>query len=459
MKNKFKVGLCALSLFVCSTALKAETLFDVLAQTYRTSPTLQANQAYLRAVDERVGQAKSSWRPYIGLQGNASYAQQRFKDYPNQDDFTYDNDMYDAGAVIKQSVFSGFKTISAVDLAETNVLMEREKLKQTEQSVLLSAAVAAVDVMQTKALLELQKNQEQVLERHYKSYQKRFSVGELTKTDVAQAEARLKGATAARIDAEGKLETAIATYVSLVGEKPSKKITINDLDKYLPKDLDTTINLMKQHNPSLKAAEYSVEVAKYNISLKRGDLLPSLDVSAGAGYQWGQPIPGPDGGNNYDGDYWQVGATLSVPLYQGGGEYAKLREAKQLENQARILLIQTERELTKITTQAWEVYQSTKASMDAIKAQIKASKMALDGVIREADVGSRTVLDVLDAEQEYLNYRVNLVSAERNMTAAALSLLSATGKMTANSLKLNVDQYNVNAYYDNIAGKLIGSGI
>ena len=214
---------------------------------------------------------------------------------------------------------------------------------------------------------------------------------------------------------------------------------------------------MKDHNPSLKAAEYSVEVARYNISLQRGDLLPSLDVSAGAGYQWGQPLPNID--DHYDGNYWQVGATLSVPLYQGGGEYAKLREAKQLENQARILFVQTERELTKTATQAWEVYQSTKASIDAIKAQIKASKMALDGVIREAEVGSRTVLDVLDAEQEYLNYRVNLVSAERNMTAAALSLLSATGQMTASSLKLSVDQYDVNAYYDDVAGKLIGSGI
>lgn len=457
MKKTLKATLCALSVILATSAVKADTLFDVLAQTYQTSPTLQANQAYLRAVDERVGQAKSSWRPYIGLQGNATYADQRFKNYPHTNDFSYDNDMYDAGAVIKQSVFSGFKTMSAVDLAESNVLMEREKLRQTEQNVLLTAAVATVDVIQKRAVLELQKNQEQVLDRHYKSYQKRFNVGELTKTDVAQAEARLKGATAARIEAEGNLETAVASYVNVVGQKPAKKIEINELKTYLPENLNTTLNLMKQNNPSLKAAQYSVEVADFNISLQRGDLLPSLDVLAGAGFQWGQPIPNLD--DHYDGNYWQVGATLSVPLYQGGGEYAKLREAKQLENQARILLVQTERELTKTATQAWEVYQSTKASIDAIKAQIKASKMALDGVIREADVGARTVLDVLDAEQEYLNYRVNLVSAERNMTVAALSLLSSVGKMTADSLKLNVDQYDVNAYYDDVAGKLIGSGI
>lgn len=200
-----------------------------------------------------------------------------------------------------------------------------------------------------------------------------------------------------------------------------------------------------------------MQAAKSNITLQRGDLLPSLNVNAAAGYQWRQPLPQVD--DRYDGNYWQVGAKLSVPLYQGGGEYAKVREAKQLENQARISYVQVKRELTKSATQAWEVYKSTEASIEAIKAQIKASKMALDGVIREADVGSRTVLDVLDAEQEYLNYRVNLVSAERNMTVAALNLLAAMGKMTAQSLNLQVDRYVAEDYYNNVASKWIGTGI
>lgn len=457
MKKIILLGFGVAYLALSTSLAKADSLFDVLASTYQTSPVLQSSQAYLRAVDERVGQAKSSWRPYIGLQGEAAYTDQRFKNYPGSSDFDYSNDSYNAGVIAKQSVFSGFKTTSAIDYAETNVLMERENVRQTEQNVLLSAAVAAVDVIQTRALLDLQKNQEQVLDRHYKSYQKRFKVGELTKTDVAQSEARLKGAMAARIEAEGNLETATANFVSVVGKAPSKKITLNDLSVYLPKNLEKTISYMKQHNPSLKAAQMALEAAHHNITLQRGDLLPSVDVSAGAGYQWKQPLPQID--DHYDGHYWQVGATLSVPLYQGGGEYAKVREAKQLENQARINLVQVERELTKSATQAWETYQATKAAMDAIKAQIKASKMALDGVIREADVGSRTVLDVLDAEQEYLNYRVNLVSAERNMTVAALNLLSAMGKMTADSLKLKVDQYNPDAYYNDVSGKLIGTGI
>lgn len=457
MRKTFKIVLLSCSMLVMACAAHAESLFEALAYTYETNPTLEANRAYLRSVDERVGQAKAGWRPNLSAVGNATYTDQRFKNYPGMDDFDYDNDAYDAGLSLTQPIFSGFKTVSGVNYAETIVKQERENLKSTEQAVLLNSAVAYVDVITQRAVLELQKNQEQVLARHLKSYQKRFEVGDLTKTDVAQSEARLEGAKTNRIVAEGDLETANAAYVSMVGRKPPEKTRVNDLDKFLPKTLSECLDIMRTNNPSLKAAEFADEASQYNITLQRGDLLPELNVNAGAGYQWGQPLPQLD--DKYDGHYWQIGANLTVPLYQGGGEYAKVREAKQLANQARINLEQVKRDLVKSTTQAWEQYRSTKSSIESIEAQIKASKMALDGVIREADVGSRTVLDVLDAEQEYLNNRVQLVQAERNMTVAALNLLSAMGHMTAGSLKLNVAQYNPEDYYENVSTKLIGTGI
>ncbi len=457
MRKTFKIVLLSCSMLVMACAAHAESLFEALAYTYETNPTLEANRAYLRSVDERVGQAKAGWRPNLSAVGNATYTDQRFKNYPGTDDFDYDNDAYDAGLSLTQPIFSGFKTVSGVNYAETIVKQERENLKSTEQAVLLNSAVAYVDVITQRAVLELQKNQEQVLARHLKSYQKRFEVGDLTKTDVAQSEARLEGAKTNRIVAEGDLETANAAYVSMVGRKPPEKTRVNDLDKFLPKTLSECLDIMRTTNPSLKAAEFADEASQYNITLQRGDLLPELNVNAGAGYQWGQPLPQLD--DKYDGHYWQIGANLTVPLYQGGGEYAKVREAKQLANQARINLEQVKRDLVKSTTQAWEQYRSTKSSIESIEAQIKASKMALDGVIREADVGSRTVLDVLDAEQEYLNNRVQLVQAERNMTVAALNLLSAMGHMTAGSLKLNVAQYNPEDYYENVSTKLIGTGI
>lgn len=457
MRKTFKIVLLSCSMFVMTCTAHAESLFEALAYTYETNPTLEASRAYLRSVDERVGQAKAGWRPNLSAVGNATYTDQRYKNYPGMDDFDYDNDAYDAGLSLTQPIFSGFKTVSGVNYAETIVKQERENLKSTEQAVLLNSAVAYVDVITQRAVLELQKNQEQVLARHLKSYQKRFQVGDLTKTDVAQSEARLEGAKTNRIVAEGDLETANAAYVSMVGRKPPEKTRVNDLDKFLPKTLSECLDIMRTNNPSLKAAEFADEASQYNITLQRGDLLPELNVNAGAGYQWGQPLPQLD--DKYDGHYWQIGANLTVPLYQGGGEYAKVREAKQLANQARINLEQVKRDLVKSTTQAWEQYRSTKSSIESIEAQIKASKMALDGVIREADVGSRTVLDVLDAEQEYLNNRVQLVQAERNMTVAALNLLSAMGHMTAGSLKLNVAQYNPQDYYENVSSKLIGTGI
>ena len=457
MKNTLLFSMLSVCVVFSATRTNAQSLFEVLARTYQTNPTLQSAQAYLRSVDERVGQAKSGWRPTITLDGNATHLEQKFKNYPGTADFDYDNNQYDASVNLVQPVFSGFKTVSAVDYAKLSVLAVREQTRQTEQQVLLSAAVAGLDVIQAKALLELQKNQEQVLNRHYKSYQKRLKVGELTKTDVAQSEARLKGAVAARINAEGVLETSIATYESVVGEKPQNEITVDDLKSLMPKSLEETLSYVKQNNPSLKAAEYAIEAAGKNVSLQKGDIMPSVNVIAGAGYQWAQPLPQID--DHYDGRYWRVGANLSMPLYQGGGEYARIREAKELENQARIDYTRTLRELTKQATQAWETYQTTKASIESIKAQIKASKMALDGVIREADVGSRTVLDVLDAEQEYLNYRVNLVSAERNMTVAAFNLLATMGTMTAQSLNLKVDVYSYEEHFNNVNGKLIGTGI
>ncbi len=457
MNKTLKIILFSCSMFAMTSVSNAESLFEALAYTYETNPTLEANRAYLRAVDERVGQAKAGWRPSVSAVGNATYSDQRFKNYPGVDDFDYDNDAYDAGLSLTQPIFSGFKTVSGVNYAETIVKQEQENLKTTEQTVLLNSAVAYVDVISQRAVLELQKNQEQVLARHLKSYQKRFEVGDLTKTDVAQSEARLEGAKTNRIIAEGDLETANAAYVNLIGRKPSQNTKVNNLDKFLPQTLTECLDIMRKNNPSLKAAEYADEASQYNITLQKGDLLPELNVNAGTGFQWGQPLPQLN--DRYDGYYWQVGAQLTVPLYQGGGEYAKVREAKQLANQARINLEQVKRELVKSTTQAWEQYRSTKSSIESIKAQIKASKMALDGVIREADVGSRTVLDVLDAEQEYLNNRVQLVQAERNMTVAALNLLSAMGHMTADSLKLNVAQYNPQDYYKNVSNKLIGTGI
>ena len=437
-----------------ATGACAATLFDELAYTYANSPLLDAQRAYLRAADERVGQAKAGWRPQIGVEGNVNRMGQKYKDYPNTPNFDFYNTNYDAGVVVSQQVFSGFQTVSSVDYAKTVVLQEREKMLATEQDVLLAAAVAYADVIRDRALLELQVNQEQVLARHLKSYQKRFKVGDLTRTDVAQAEARLSGAKTAHTVAQGNLESSIAVYESVVGHKPEDISKIDHLDDFLPKDFEAAVDLMEENNPTLKAAQYMEQAAKHQITRQESDLLPKVDVSAGTGYQWGQPLPALN--DEYDGRYWRVGARLSVPLYQGGGEYARVREAKQLANQATILLDQTKRQLMQNTTQAWELWQSSKASIESIKAQIKASKMALDGVIKEANVGSRTVLDVLDAEQEYLNYRVSLVTAERNEMVAALNLLSSTGQMTAAGLGLNVDAYDPQKHYDDVNDKWIG---
>ena len=457
MKKVFKTIVISSVFCICGLTVQAEDLFSTLQYTYQNSPQLEASRAFLRSVDERVAQAKAGWRPTVGVEANAAYMDQKYKDYPGTKDDSYGNDMYDAGVSLSQSVFAGFRTTSSMDYAQTIVREQREGLRTTEQSVLLSAAISFVDLIRDKAVLELRKNQEVVLNRHLESYKKRFKVGDLTKTDVAQSEARLAGAKANRIDAEGNLKVSKAAYRSVVGKSAPETMKIDNLEKLLPDSLTTALKTMENDNPTLLSARYSEEAAGYNITLQRSALLPSVDVSAGAGLQWGQPLPTIK--DDYDGEYWRVGAKLFLPLYQGGSEYSKVREAKQLENQARIYVEQVRRDLIKATTQAWEQYQTTKASIVSIKSQIKASKMALDGVIREAEVGARTVLDVLDAEQEHLNNQVNLVTAERNMTIAELQLLAAMGKMTVAGLNLQVEPYNPEVYYREVADKWIGTSI
>ncbi len=440
--------------------IKAEDLFSVLGQTYQTNPTLLSAQAYLRSIDENIAIAKSSWRPSLALTADATYTEQKFKDYPSEAGSMpdkYTNDSYEAGAVLSQNLFEGFKTQNSIKYAESLALAGLANLTNTEQEVLLSAAVAYVDLQKERSILDLQINQEQVLRRHLQSYEKRFEVGDLTKTDVAQAKARLQGAITDRITAEGNVQTAIANYVKIVGSQPPKNTAVNDLSKLIPQSLDTCLKITEKNNPMIILAQNNYESSQYNTDIRKGDLMPVLNLNAGFGYQHKQPIPQIK--DDYDGQYASVGAKLTIPLYQGGGEYARIRQAKQLQDQAFIQIQETKRAVIKMTTEAWDIMTATKASIDSVKAQIEASKLALDGTIRESEVGSRTVLDVLNAEQEYLTYQTQLVEVNRNLLVSKLNLLSAMGKLTHQGLNLKVEKYDPLVYKDKSQNKWIGTTI
>ena len=449
-----KKYLLSLLVVFMSCGGNAKGLEDVLAYSYKNNLTLSAERAGQRATDEEVAKAKSGYRPNVVAEGSVGRAYNKL-DYVNplmNDGEKYYQNPMSAQLKLTQPIFSGLSTVNAVQSAENQVKAGRNALVNAEQMVLLDTVAVYMDVIRDKAVLDLKKNQEKVLSEHLKSYKKRFKAGDLTKTDVAQSEARASGATAARIAAQGQLKVSEANFFSVVGENPEDLKDVEKVGFSLPKTMDEALELALKNNPKILAANYAKESAKYAVKAKKGRLAPSVNVGAAAGRQKENISIDKD-------DYWQVQANLSVPLYQSGAEYADVRQAKQTENQYKILWSKTLQDVHAEVVSAWENYTASKAQVESIQAQIKASEIALKGVIREAKVGARTVLDVLDAEQEHLDNRVSLIKVHRDEIVSAFALMAAVGKMNPVELGLPVQPYDPKEYYESVKNKWLGYGI
>ena len=445
-----KILLLSVACFVMTA--KARTLNEVLDYTYENSWSINAARAGQRATDEEVAIAKSGFRPQVVGAASAGRSYNRNKyDYTPVKSEIYKSPN-EVGVQLKQPIFSGFSTVQAVNAAKSQVRAGRQNLAGTEQDVLLQAVAAYMDVVRDTAVLGLHTSNENVLKEHLKSYRKRYKVGDLTRTDVAQSEARAEGATAARIAAEGNLKVSQANFFSVVGLSPEGLEDIVEFKYNLPVTLDVAIEDAMEHNPAIKAAKYTKDAASYAVSSKKGALLPQIDMTAAAGRQNEQI-------NVNRSDYWQLKASLSMPIYSAGADYAAIRQARQNENKAKILWDKTVQDVRAAVISAWEYYTASQAQLTSIESQIKASKMALDGVIREAKVGSRTVLDVLDAEQEHLNNQVLLVRTHRDAIVAGYALLAAIGRLNPTDLGLSVQPYDPTAYYEDVKNKWLGYNI
>jgi outer membrane protein len=427
----------------------AETLEDVLSSTYQTNPTLQARRAKLRSTDESVPQALSNWRPTVSLTGsvgrgnytNNAYTKYQMARTPRTGTLT-----------VTQPLYRGGRTLAATAQADNTVMAERSQLAATEQTVLLNAATAYLNVVRDAEVVKLSVNNEQVLRKQLEATQERFKVGELTRTDVSQAEARLSKAIADRVAAEGNLHSSRANYVNNVGQPPEKPVQ-PDLPAGLPATLDEVTATALGRNPTVVAADYSFAAARDGVDLVFGELLPTLSLTADVGrtIQTSTTTSGTIAR--------EVLLNLTVPLYEGGGTYARVRASKHTAGQRRIEADQARRDAVETASKAWESLQAARAQAKAYEAQIKASELALAGVREESKVGSRTVLDVLNAEQELFDARVNLAKAQRDVLNTAFQVKSAVGQMTAQGLNLPVSVYDPAKHYDDVRGKWIGNGI
>jgi len=449
LRKHIALGLC-LGL-VAGTATvhetSAQTLEDALSATYSSNPTLNSQRADLRATDEGVPQALAGWRPSVEVSGTLSREYTYYTSRTGKRNAS--RSPYGASLTISQNLYAGGQTEALTSQAENTVLAARAELVGIEQNVLLDAATAYLDVYRDQAVLELNINNEQVLQRQLEATRDRFEVGELTRTDVSQAEARLAGATADRIQAEGNLEASRASYKNIIGELPGK-LAAPKMIGSIPGSLDEAVKIALDAHPNVVAAKFTEKAGLDNVDSNRADLLPSLDVSGTLSRNFESLA------TDSRADEASVQATLSVPIYQAGSVYSQLREAKQLAAQNRVDLEFAKRRAIELATRSWEALKTARARIRSYQSQIKAAEVALEGVQREAQVGSRTVLDVLDAEQELLDAKVSLVRAQRDELSAAFQVQEAVGRLTAAELGLAVKVYDMNDHYNEVRDSWFG---
>lgn len=430
----------------------AETLEEVLVSAYATNPTLLARRAQLRASDEAVPQALSNWRPKVTLSGEVARGKYesntRGATLPREERRTSES----ATLLVTQPLYRGGRTVAETRKAEANVLANRADLQVNEQTVLLSAASAYLDVVRDQAVLNLNVNNEQVLRRQLDAAQERFRVGEITRTDVSQAEARLAGAIADRAAADGALQNSRAKFITVVG-RPAEAPAAPTQAVAVPGNFEEVKATTLAKNPSVVYSDWVTEAAKHDIDLKFGELLPELSLvgEAGRGLATSQ--------RGSETETLEAALKLSIPLYEAGDVYSQVREIKHTYGRRKIESDKARRDALESATKAWEDLASNRSKIRSLEAQLRASDMALAGVEEEAKVGSRTVLDVLNAEQELFTARVNLVRAQRDETVSAFTLKSALGEMTADGLALQVDIYDPTKNYNEVRGRWIGTGI
>jgi len=442
LRRAAMVGIAAASL-ATGTDAWAESFKQALVSAYRSNPSLQAERARLRGTDELVPSAKSGWRPTISASGDVTYLHSDTDVSPEKNNTSESLDIR-----LSQPLFRGFKTVEGIAQAKETVKAGREQLRAVEQDVLLKAATAYMNVIRDRRILSLREQNVSNLQRQANAARARFDAGEVTRTDVSQARARVSGAKAQVASARSSLAESSARYEAIVGHKPGKLASPGFASN--PKSLSGALEVARSVNPSILAATHVQLAQEHAVEVTKGDLLPSASIEAAAGVT-ANPDDGVDRSN-----YAQIAGVLNVPLYEGGRVYSAVRQAKQLESQRRIEIVAAGRSVTQGVTSAWSFLAAAREGIASAKAQVSAAAEALEGVRQEYLVGSRSTIDVLNAEQEVINARINLVIAEHDQVLASYELQAAIGKLSARKLDLPGPYYDAEENYKRVKKKWIG---
>ncbi len=433
-----------------TTAASAETLKQALRSAYRSNPQLDAERARLRATDEEVPRARSGWRPVIN--GQAEFGSRRNKTKPRSaGDGRVGGRSY--SLTLSQPVFTGLRTLNAVREAEANVRAGRANLRNVEAQILLEAATAFADVVRDRALVRLNRGNVRVLQSELRAARARRQAGEVTVTDVAQARARLARAKSGLDQAKAALKSSRAEYLRVVGHQPRKLHSARFKKHLTPSRLGSAIKIALDESPVIIAALYREQSARHNVDKLRGELLPSVSLEANV-----QTTAGVSRLIDEQSSASLMG-RVTVPIYQGGETRARVRQAKHSHVGRLQEVEQTRDQVRARVTSAWSQLRAARTTLASDQEQVRAAQIALEGVREEEQVGQRTILDVLNAEQELLDASTSRVRTHRDVVVAQYTLLAAIGRLDAGFLQLKTDVYEPKAHYADAKRKVLTTSI
>ena len=433
-----------LSLLSYPQTAHAGTILEALAKAYQFNSQLNSARAGVRVADENVPIAKSGYRPTIAATGTLNY----------ENNSGVDIRTGSFGVQINQTLFDGFQTRNNVLAAKSRVYATRESLRNTEQNILFNAASAYLDVIRDRQIAALRERNLAFLEEQVRSAGTRFEVGEATRTDVAQAEASRSAAIAQLTAARAAAKASAAIYRQIIGDDPDSLQPVRPLAKLLPESLGSAVAIAAAEHPGVLATRHLVDAAGFTVNSAEGAMLPGVTVNAGVGRSFRDTTP--SGFSDGTSTVANIGATLRIPLYQGGRASAQVRQSKESLGQARIEVDAVLDEVRTAVTSAWTQFEAGAEVVAANRELIAAAEFALGGVLEERNVGQRTTLDVLNAQADVITAQINRVSAEHDYVLASFAILSAVGYLNVERLGIQVAKYRPEEHYEAVEDKWFG---
>ena len=429
---------------------RAETINGALIKAYLTNPDINTQRAAVRVADENVPKANAGYLPNIQATGTIGLERAQSSEAGASVAATVKPRGY--GVTASETVYNGGRTVNSISQAESQVLGAREQLRNTEQNTLLSGVTAYMDVLEDTAILDLDNNNVQVLQEQLRETRDRFTVGEVTRTDVAQAEASLASAQATALSAVATLQAAVARYRQFIGDQPTSLAPVKPIVRPLPKTLPEAITISQVEHPSIRRFAPWGRRGRIADQDRRGRPLSDKSVvSASFNNQF--DLQGIPGFRLLDGE---IMGNLTIPIYQGGAEYASVRQSKESLSQQEMQTDSLRNQVRQAVIAAWGLNEASVGVVRAARAAVSANEVALTGVREEAKVGQRTTLDVLNAQQALLQARTTLVQAEHDQVVNSYSLLSAIGRLNIPTLGLSVAEYDPRVHFDQVKSKWIG---